>query len=123
VLEIAGSTGWEGDDMAQLLGTILKSPDPALRRQAMALLERSGTAATPEVEAIVLALSDSDPEVRYLAARTLEAIGANSPQVVTALRTALNDSNGMVQTVARRALLKIAPETLFQDSADKVAAP
>lgn len=123
VLEIAGSTGWEGADMARLLGMILKSPDPALRRQAMTLFERSGTAAAPELESIVLALRDSDPEVRYLAARTLEAIGDNSGQVVTALQTALNDSNRMVQTVARRTLLKIAPETLSQDSADKVAAP
>lgn len=112
VVEIADQTGWEGEEMAELLGTILKSPDPALRRQAMALLERSGTAASPQVDGIIRALGDSDAEVRYLAVRSLEVIGTNSPQVTNALIASLKDENNMVQTVARRTLSKIAPETV-----------
>ena len=112
VVEIAGQTGWEGDDMARLLGVILQSPDPALRREAIALLERSGTAAAPALDAIVRALKDSDKEVRYLAARSVEVIGTNSPQVVAALRSALEDENVMVQNVTRRTLTNVAPDAL-----------
>ena len=112
MLEIAAQTGWEGDDMARLLGSLLKSPDPALRRQAMTLLERAGVAATPALEAILPMLADPDSEVRYLAARSLEAMGADSPQVVTALQLSLADKDTMVRTVARRTLERIAPETL-----------
>jgi hypothetical protein len=123
VVEIAAQTGWQGDDMARLLGTILKSPDPALRRQAMALLERAGAEAAPELRAIMLALSDSDAEVRYLAVRSLEAIGNNTPQTISALLAALEDENLMVRNVARRTLLRIAPETVAQDGTGEAAAP
>jgi hypothetical protein len=116
VVEIASQMGWEGDDMARLLGEILQSPDPALRREAMSLLERSGTAAAPVLDTIVLALRDSDKEVRYLAARSVEAIGTNSPQVVTALRSALEDENVMVQNVTRRTLTNFAPEAVAADA-------
>jgi hypothetical protein len=112
VVEIAWQMGWEGDDMARLLAEILQSPDPALRREAMALLERSGTAAAPVLDAIVRALRDSDKEVRYLAARSVEAIGTNSPQVVAALRSVLEDEQVTVRTVARRALTNIAPDAI-----------
>lgn len=113
VVEIAGRMGWDGDDMARLLGNILQSPDPALRKEAMSLLERSGTAATPVLDSIVLALNDPDWEVRYLAARCLEAMGTNSPQVVSALRTALEDESVMVQNVARRTLTNVAPNLVL----------
>jgi hypothetical protein len=111
VVEIAWQMGWEGDDVARLLGEILQSSDPALRREAMALLERSGTAAVPALDSIIRALRDSDKEVRYLAARSVEVIGTNSPQVVAALRTALEDENVMVQNVTRRTLTNLFPET------------
>jgi hypothetical protein len=112
VLDITESLGWKGDEVTELLGTILKSPDVTLRRRAIVLLERSGKAAAPASDAVRLALNDSDGEVRYLSARTLEAMGASSAEVADALRASLNDSNVMVQTVARRILLRIAAETL-----------
>jgi len=110
VVEIASQMGWGGEDMAHLLGAILRTSDPALRRDAMRLLEYAGPAAAPALDNIILALKDSDKEVRYLAARSVEAIGANSPQVIPALRAALRDENVMVQNVARRTLTKLAPE-------------
>lgn len=113
VVEIAGQLGWEGDDIARLLAEILQSPNQTLRREAMALLERSGTDAAPVLDAILRALGDSDREVRYLAARSVETIGTNSPQVVAALRAALKDENVMVQNVTRRALTKLAPNELL----------
>jgi len=117
VVEIAAQTGWEGDDMAHLLGKLLKSPDPAVRREAMTLLERSGTAAVPETDGIISALGDSDQEVRYLAVRSLEVIGTNAPQITNALLASLNDSNVMIRTVARRTLLRIAPESVPEGGA------
>jgi hypothetical protein len=112
VVEVASQMGWEGDDMARLLGDILKSPDPSLRMQVLRLLERSETAAAPALDSIILALRDPDKEVRYLAARSIEAIGTNSPQVVAALRAALKDENVMVQIVARRTLTTLAPDAI-----------
>jgi len=112
VIEIAQRAGWEGDDVARLLGNILQSPDPALRSDAIRLLERSGTAAAPALDEVILALKDSDREVRYLAARSVEANGTSTPQIVNALRASLADENIMVQNVARRALLKLAPDTV-----------
>ena len=110
VVEIASQMGWGGDDMARLLGEILRAPDPALRRDAMRLLEYSSPAAAPALDQIILALKDSDNEVRYLAARSIEAIGTNSPQVITALRSALDDGHAIVRIVARRTLTGLAPE-------------
>ena len=115
VLEIAENLGWEGDDVAELLGTVLKSPDVALRRRAIVVLERSGPAAAPALDDMLMALRDSDAEVRYLAARALEGLGANTAQIADALRVSLNDSNIMVQTVAQRALLRIADQTTPQN--------
>ena len=112
VLEIAEQVGWEGDDTARLLGTILKSPDAAERRRTIVLLERSGPAAASAHDAVLMALSNSDTEVRYMSARALEAMGASSAEVADALRASLNDSNVMVQTVARQMLLKISSETI-----------
>ncbi|MCL4785572.1 MAG: HEAT repeat domain-containing protein [Verrucomicrobia bacterium] len=112
VVEVASQMGWEGDDIARLLGDILKSPDPSLRMQVLRLLERSETAAAPALDSIILALRDPDKEVRYLAARSIEAIGTNSPQVVAALRSALKDENVMVQIVARRTLTTLAPDAI-----------
>ena len=121
VVEIASQMGWEGNDMARLLGEILRSPDPLLRREAIVLLERSGTAAAPALDSIIRALSDSDKEVRYLAARSVEAIGTNSPQVVAALRSALEDENVMVRNVTRRTLTNVAPKTVSPDNASEPA--
>ena len=90
----------------------MKSPDVALRRRAIALLERAGTVAAPAQEDILLSLRDSDAEVRYLSVRALETMGASSPGVADALKVALNDSNVMVQTVARRVLWRIATEPI-----------
>ena len=112
MIEIAESTGWEGEEMVHLLGTILQSPDPALRRSAITLLERAGPGARPALEQITAALKDSDQEVRYLASRSLESIATNSPQVVTALRTCLQDENVMVRNVATRTLTNVAPEVV-----------
>jgi len=123
VVEIAAQAGWEGDEMAQLLGKLLKSPDPAVRREAMTLLERSGTAAVPATGGIISALGDSDQEVRYLAVRSLEVIGTNLPQITNALLASLGDSNAMVRTVARRTLLKIAPEKVPGGEAAGPATP
>jgi HEAT repeat protein len=117
VVEIAWQMGWEGDDTARLLGEILQSPDPALRTEAISLLEHSGTAAAPELNRIILALKDSDREVRYLAARSVEAIGTNTPQVIEALRSVLNDEHVIVRNVARRALTNFAPNTVLPASA------
>jgi HEAT repeat protein len=112
VLEITENLGWKGDEVAELLGTILKSPDAATRRRAVALLERSGTEAAPALGAIVAALNDSDKEVRYLAVRTLETMGASSPEILDALQVSVKDEDVMVQTAARRALRKLAPENI-----------
>jgi hypothetical protein len=113
VIAIAQQSGWKGDDMARLLGEILRTPDPAVRRDAMRLLEYAGTEAAPALDNIILALKDSDKEVRYFAARSIEAIGTNSPQVVAALRAALKDENVMVQIVARRTLTNCAPNAIL----------
>ena len=108
VLEIAENLGWEGDEVAELLGKILKSSDVSVvRRRTIVLLERSGTAAAPALDAVLLAMNDSDAEVRYMAVRTLEGMGASTAEVADALRTSLNDSNVMVQAVARRMLSKM----------------
>jgi len=112
VIEIAESTGWEGEEMVHLLGTILQSPDPALRRGAITLLERAGPDARPALEQITAALKDSDREVRYLASRSLESIATNSVPVVTALRTSLQDENVMVRNVATRTLTNVAPDAV-----------
>jgi len=118
VVELAWQTGWEGDDMARLLGEILRSPDPALRREAIALLERSGSQAAPALDRIIGALGDSDKEVRYLAARSLEAIATDTPQVLAALRSVMNDEHVIVRNVARRALTNFVPGTGFPANAD-----
>ena len=112
VIEIAENTGWEGEEMVHLLGTILQSPDPALRRSAITLLERAGPGARPALEQITAALKDSDREVRYLASRSLESIATNTPQVVSALRTSLQDENVMVRNVATRTLTNVAPDAV-----------
>ena len=109
-VQIAENLGWEGDEMAKLFGTVLKSPDLAMRRRAIVLLERSGNEASPALDAILAALADSDSEVRYLSVRALEGMGASSSEVVKALQGLLDDSNPMVQTVARRILSKVAPQ-------------
>jgi HEAT repeat protein len=118
VITIARQSGWKGDDMARLLGAFLRTPDPAVRRDAMRLLEYSGPAAAPALDQIILALEDSDKEIRYLAARSIEAIGTNSPQVIAALRIALDDEHEIVRNVARRALTKLAPNELLPLPAD-----
>jgi hypothetical protein len=121
VLDIAQETGWEGLEMAQLLGGLLKSPDVMLRRDAITLLEHAGSGAIPAVQQIIAALGDEDNEVRYMAARCLQAINKASPQVVTALSDSLTDTNVMVQNVSRRTLRKIAPGSLpaLQDTEAK----
>jgi len=121
VVEIAWRMGWEGDDLARLLGVILQSPDPGLRREAISLLERSGTAAAPALDTILRALGDSDKEVRYLAARSIEAIGTNSPQVIAALRSVLDDEHVIVRTVARRTLTNLAPNEVLPLTAGEAA--
>jgi len=108
--EIALETGWDGSDLTGLFGQMLRSPDPALRRNAIRLLERVGFDARPALEQVTAALGDSDSEIRYLAARSLEYIGTNTPPVINALRTSLEDENVRVRIAARRALRKIAPE-------------
>lgn len=112
VIGIAEATDWQGDDVGSLFTRILQSPDPALRQQAMALLENSGSVAMPLLDQITLALADSDSEVRYLAARVLEGIGSNSPQAVAALRAALDDESAMVRNAAHRALKKFAADAI-----------
>jgi len=111
VLDIAQQLGWGGREMVRLLGTILQSPDTAMRQNAMTLLEHAGRDARPALEQITVALSDQDGEVRYLAARSLENIGDDSPPVTKALQSSLEDTDVKVRNVARRTLLKIAPET------------
>jgi HEAT repeat protein len=118
VIEIAESTGWEGEEMVRLLGTILQSPDTALRRGAMTLLERAGPGAMPALEQITAALKDPDSEVRYLASRSLESIGTNSSHVVAALRTCLQDENVMVRNAATRTLTNITPDPVQPEKAD-----
>ena len=118
VTAIAWETGWEGSELSPLLGKILQSPDVALRRNAISLLERVGRDAAPALEQVTAALKDPDGEVRYLAARSLESIGTNSPEVIAALRASLQDENVMVQNVARRVLRKLEPDVVQPDPAD-----
>jgi len=118
VADIAWETGWDGSEMTRLLGRILQSKDPALRRNAMRLLERVGRDAAPALEQVTAALKDSDAEVRYLAARSLEYIGTDSPEVIAALRASLRDENVMVQNVARRVLRKLEPDAVQLQQAD-----
>jgi HEAT repeat protein len=118
VIDIAENTGWEGEEMVHLLGAILQSPDPTLRRRAMTLLERAGPAAMPELERITAALKDPDREVRYLASRSLESIGTNTPQVIAALRTSRQDDNIMVRNVATRALTNLSPTAVQLERSD-----
>jgi len=120
VLDIAENTGWEGEEMVHLLGAILQSPDPALRRRAMTLLERAGPDAMPELGQITAALKDPDREVRYLASRSLEAIGTNTPQVIAALRSSRQDDNVMVRNVATRALTNLAPGPAQSDGLEQL---
>lgn len=111
VVTIAFQLGWEGREVARLLGSLLQSPNTALRIRAITLLEVSGRSASPAWEQIIAALKDPEEEVRYLAARSLENIGSDAPLMIVALRASLTDSNVMVSNVTRRILKKIAPAT------------
>ena len=100
--------------VTQLLGKILASPDPALQRRAIILLEQKGALADPVTPEITAAMRSSDREVRYYGARSLEAISADaSPemraQIIATMRSSLTDQHEMVRNVARRTLSKLAP--------------
>lgn len=119
VIKIILQAGWRSGDVARLLGEILQSPDVELRREAIRLLESSGTDAFPALDPILRALKDSDMDVRYLAARSIEAIRTNSSQVILALQAALDDDQIIVRNVSRRALLKIAPASTASPTTDE----
>ena len=120
VVEIAWVSGWKGPEVARLLGECLRSPDPNVRRDAMKLLENSGSAAAPALDQVLQAMKDSEEQIRYRAACLVEKIGTNSPPTVEALQTALGDENAMVRRVAYRTLLKIAPKAIPPDESVSV---
>ncbi len=103
-VQIAKQMGWEGDEMARLLASMLRSPSISMRRDAVTLLEQSKAGARPALPELIEALNDSDDEVRYLAARAFQYIEVLSSQAVEALRLSLKDPNVMVINAARRAL-------------------
>ena len=116
VVNLAFQLGWEGREVARLLGSLLQSSDAQLRIRAITLLERGGREASAAWDQIMAALKDPEEEVRYLAARSLEKIGSDSPQMIAALRASLTDSNVMVSNVTRRILKKIEPEAVEHQS-------
>ena len=106
VLKFAQRLGWNGPEVARLLGEMSQSTHQEICHGALALLEAAGQGARPAANQIVEVLKNPDQEIRYLAARSLSALATNTPVAIKALQALADDQNDMVRRVARRALGK-----------------
>ena len=106
VLKFAQRLGWNGPEVARLLGELSRSSNQEICRGALTLLEAAGQGARPAANQIVEALKNPDQEIRYLAARSLSTLVTYTPVALKALQTLADDKSEMVRNVARSALAK-----------------
>lgn len=105
-LRFARRLGWNGPEVARLLGGLSLSSNQEICHGALTLLEAAGQGARPAANQIVEVLKNPDQEIRYLAARSLAQLASNTPVALQALQTLADDRSEMVRNVARRALAK-----------------
>ena len=85
----------------------LKSPDPAVRYDAVRHLGKYGSEAKDAVPALTTALADRDSAVRMAAAYALAKIGPEARDAVGALRKAARDKDSEVREAAVYALQQV----------------
>ncbi len=95
----------QADILMPTLLDLLKSPDSAMRCQALHVFDELMPAASRGHPAVLSMLHDRDSLVRDAAIGVLAATEPNSPEVLLALTEALNDSDGTVRSHAANALM------------------
>lgn len=91
----------------------LKSKDPSVREQAIAVLKAYGKYAQDKASVVIQALRDPDASVRVNAAITLGFIGMEEKDReagISALARMLRDSQGIVKYQAARALARFGSD-------------
>ena len=89
---------------------LLLDANPAVRQEALRVLESLGAAAAPVVPALIAALADPDPRVREGAGKTLTAVGPVAAEAVPNLIRATMDEDDFVRLRAIQALGAIGPK-------------
>ncbi len=89
----------------------LKSPDLALRTDALADLAAAGPKAEPAIPALIPLLKDPDKDMRRLAAYALGEIGPKAKSAIPELKELLKDGDMSVIQAAGNAMRSIDPST------------
>jgi HEAT repeat protein len=100
-------TGPPDELVAQVLGGVLRDPDPGVRLVALQHLSLAGTNLQPVLVGLAVCLSNESAAVRELAAKNLGNMGPEAKRATPALARLLRDNDAAVRTAAQEALGKL----------------
>ena len=110
---VSGAAGRElvniGEPAVPALASLLKDPEPRVRRAAASTLWGLGARMAVAVPGLAETLGDGDAEVRLAAAMALESAGPHAAAAVPALVKALQDADVNVRLWSCKALGAVGP--------------